>query len=322
MNGGRLVDAIEPLDAILTNSAADCSVRVQAAVRLLVIADQELDPELAERAHSWLHVLPQHRSETESCFLRAALVFHTSFGDVNTALSLAKRLEASFPQPSVVEESIRARNFAAFAFYRLRALDDAVSLCDASYDFMKSRGVLNHALYSASLRTEIALTSGNFALASEWLAKAEQAAGGIEPHQLSPNSGLYSNAGILAMMEGRFEDAERFVFAPEKDYSILAAARYRAVSCAISVRLRQRRATNDITDPEIAALELLYLKGRNLGGQDIVVEALWCALVLRGATKEASRMLSEYLKLHRREPGEPDWSLMHATAADDAWLVT
>ena len=109
---------------------------------------------------------------------------------------------------------------------------------------MSTHGIFNQALYSASLRTEIAITDGDFETASEWLAKAEGAARGGAPHQLSPNSGLYSNAGILAMMEGRYDDAERLIFAPQRDYSILAAARYKAVSFAMSIRLKQLRASN------------------------------------------------------------------------------
>lgn len=319
LDGGQLSTAIAPLMRLLADASIDTSLRVQAAVRLMIVADQELDGELAGRVNSWLEQLRPARSQAEWHFLRADLVFQTTFGDMAIAYQLASRLLASFPEPSIAEDSMRARNFAAYAFYRLRASDRAISICETSYIFMSTHRIFNQALYSASMRTEIAISDGDFEAASEWLAKAESAARGVAPHQLSPNSGLYPNAGILAMMEGRYDDAERLIFAPQRDLSRLSAARYKALSCAMSIRLKQLRANNEVTEHDVASLHDHYLKGCKLGGQDTIVEALWCARVLAGDPGGASKLLVEYLTHHRREQSTPDWSLRHTSAADDAW---
>lgn len=319
LNGGQLALAIAPLSALLEDDSTDTSLRVQAAVRLMVVADQELDVALAHGVNAWLLQLRDERGQPDSHFLRAELVFHTAFGDIVRARRLADQLLNAYPQPTVAEDSIRARNFATYALYRLRAFDEAIALCETSYGFMRAHGVLNQALYSASLRTEIALIDGDFAIAAAWLALGEDVARGSAAHELSPNSGLYSNAGILAMREGRYEEAEKLIFAPRRDFSILSAARYRAISCAQSIRLRQLRDTNDIAPQEIASLESLYRKGCKLGGQDPIVEALWCSRVLEGDVEGASDLLFEYLTEHRREQSKADWSLRHTTAADDAW---
>ena len=89
----------------------------------------------------------------------------------------------------------------------------------------------------------------------------------------------------------------------------------------MSIRLKQHRLNSEVTEHEVASLQDLYLKGCKLGGQDTVVEALWCARVLAGNGDGASELLLDYLTHHRRERSQPDWSLRHTTAADDAWNV-
>ncbi|MEO8620710.1 MAG: hypothetical protein ABI625_06580 [bacterium] len=318
LNGGLVSSAVAPLISLLSDASLDASLRVQASVRLMVIADVELDIELARQTYAWLLELQASRAQAESHFLRAELVFHTAFGDLAVARQLAQQLVTTFPEPSIAQESIHARNFAAFALSRLRAFDQAVMLCVANYDFLFSHGILNEALYSAALRAEIALTDGDLSTASSWLAKAEEAARGSTPHQLSPYSGLKSNIGVLAMMQGRYSDAERLILSPDRDIFALSTARNRALSSAISLRLRQL-SMSDIPQDSVIDLEALYRKGRNLGGQDFIVETLWCARILAGDTGSASALLAEYLTFHRREQSVADWSLRHTTAADDAW---
>jgi hypothetical protein len=64
-------------------------------------------------------------------------------------------LLASHPTPAVSEASIRAREYAAYAFYRLGYATEAARIAERDYQFMISRRLYVEALYSASLRTDI-----------------------------------------------------------------------------------------------------------------------------------------------------------------------
>lgn len=320
LNGAPLKPNIAPLYNLLSNESADSSLRVNAAVRLMIIADVELDVALAENVRSSLESIAAKLNADDLNVRRAELVYHTTFGDLQRAHGLAIDLLSEFSEPSILETSMRARTFAAFALYRLRDSLSAGRACEQTFEFMSAHGVLSEAVYAASLRTEIAIADGEFEIAREWLLKSRVAARSGTPHQVSPNSGFYANAGVLAMRDGRYDEAEDFLLFPLREYAILSAARYRAVSIALSLRLRQLRGDDMQGCSDLPILSSLFARGRNLGGQDAVVEALWCALMLNGETHEASKLLSDYLTIHRRERSQPEWSLRNTTAADDAWL--
>ncbi|CAN5369595.1 hypothetical protein BH09GEM1_BH09GEM1_26970 [soil metagenome] len=303
----------------MEDNALEPAIRARAAARLMVIADLDLDQQLAERTIASSQILERSSAVTETHCMRLELVYHTAFGDIDAAETLAYELLARFPPDSTSTDSIRARNFAGYSLFRLRYLSAASRVFEASYDAMCRQTISNQALYCATLRTEIAITEGCFDDAHFWHERARTAARGGAPHELMPPAGLYANAGLLAMYGGRYDEAEALLFAPAKDFAMLSADRYRAVSLALAVRLRQISSAQVSGAAELKELLRLYTKGRRLGGQDSIVEALWSARVLMGDELGASALLEEYLHQHRRERGEPDWSLIHTTAADDAW---
>ena len=214
---------------------------------------------------------------------------------------------------------MKARYFAGYALLRLGELERASEVFSASYYWMIGQGAYNQALYAAALRTSAAIKAGDFGSAAIWMSNSEAAVRGGAPHQQSPSSGHHSNAAALAMHQGRYDEAESLIFAPGRESSVLSSDRHKAVCLAMSIRLKQMRGF-EVDGEELSALDLLYFKGRDLGGQDQIVEALWCARVLSKDETGASKILSDYLLQYRRERSLPDWSLRHTTAADEAWL--
>ncbi|MEO7456781.1 MAG: AAA family ATPase [Gemmatimonadaceae bacterium] len=321
LNGAPIEAAVEPLLGLLSDRTAEPTVRAQAAVKLMVVADIQYDGELAEAVHDQLAAIYSDRALADPHVLRAELVFQTTFGNLAQARAIAVGITQKYPSPSSSDAIINSRHFAAYSLYRMRSSTEAARIAEDNYSFMLSVKLFGEALYSASLRSEIAITEGDFDCASEWLTRADTAARGVPPHQLSPNSGYHANAGILAMLDGRYEEAERLLLAPQRDYALLASARYRAASIALILRLKRRRG-DDTTSlrADIEELRELYVKGRHFGGQDSVVEALWCADRAEGHDSEATAMLRDYLTTHRRENCRAEWFFRTATASDPAWL--
>lgn len=321
VQGVNGADAATALSALLSDETAAPSIRIRSAVRLLVFADMALDPVSAREVFDYVSTFSGSLAADDVHLLRAGVVFHTAFGDADKAAMLAQHLIQLFPNPSAAEIVRQARHFAAFSFYRLRQSHLAAPICEANYEFTIARGILSDALYAASLRTDIAIADGDFIAARTWFSKCETAARGVSPNIHAPNAGYYANAGMLAMREGRFDDAEQSFLKPLREYSLQRVPRHRSVSLALSIRLKQLRGDTIFNETDEQELNALYEKGRSLGEQDTVVEALWCARNLRGDTTGASALLTEYLSVHRRERGFPEFSLFSSTSSDGAWHI-
>jgi DNA-binding SARP family transcriptional activator/tetratricopeptide (TPR) repeat protein len=320
LNGSQHAPAAEELAALLADTSVAVPIRAQAGTRLLVLADVEFDTRLAAHTRACLRMIESRDEKTREIIARADLVYHTTFGDVDEATTLAMRLLAVFPEPSTLTSCMNARSYAALAFSRMGNSEQVKPVAEADYNFLMARRIYGEALYTASLRTEAAIVEGDFDDAALWLAKSEAAARGVSPRQLSPSSGYYANAGILAMRQGRYDEAEEYLLAPKREASMLiTSARHRAVSLAYLLRIQQLRCDENLSPENVAQLHELYHKGGNLGGQDQNVEALWCAVTLNGDVASASELLTDYLLVKRRGRSTPEWSLRHATAADEAW---
>jgi tetratricopeptide (TPR) repeat protein/DNA-binding SARP family transcriptional activator len=318
-NGGPTDSASHTLMTLLMDSTAAGSVRAKAAARLFAIADSNLDSELANVAYSFVRTVAPPDPYTESLLEAAQLVYHTAFGDLDVAYALASRLLASYPEPNRGPDAIRARMYAAFAFYRIGHSDLAESILTPDFEYMLLHRVYGEALYAASVLSDMAIVAGDFETATRWFTTSRAAARGDAPHQLNPNAGFGSNAGVLAMRDGRYEEAKEYFIAPVRHYTILSGARYRGVMLSQLLRIQQLSSGTNQSAEEVAALRDMHEKAKHLGSQDTTVEALWCALVLDGDCSGASRLLRDYLMIYRRERSLPAWSLRHATAADEAW---
>ena len=319
LNGSDLALAVITLDALLDFPDSDSALRTQALISLLVIADAEYDAPLAHRLIDRLEALSNDETIASVDLLRARLVFHTTFGSTDHAKRLVDDLIRQFPVPTLSDDCRTARRFASFALYRLQCIPLARHILEADYSFMNLNTIRSEAMYSASLLTEIAIIVGDFDTAARWFAETERHLRGATAHKLSPNSGYYSSAALLEMMKGDYALAEELIALPQLEDSRMKTARYESICIALRLRLYLYRGGLDNYHDLIGHLRTLYERGRALGGQDSIVEMLWCAEVLAGREEAASLLLRDYLSLHRRETSKPEWQLQHTTAADPAW---
>jgi DNA-binding SARP family transcriptional activator len=319
LNGADHRSSVPVLMKMLHSADTDHDLRMQCLVSLLVIADAEYDTVLASELFEWM--APGRTSDsTNANALRAELVYHTTFGQVERALQIVDDLIRRFPVPILDEQCRIARRFASYSLYRMMRPSAARSILEADYSFMSARGIRSEALYAASLLTEIAIGEGAFTIAEHWFAETNTQLRGAVAHGLSPNSGYYSSAALFAMMQGRYDDAAALIDVQQAKDSRMRTARYEAICCALRLRTFLMKGEIDSYPDLIARLKALYRRGRALGGQDTIVELLWCASVLEGREQDASELLVTYLREYRREPEPVEWSLRHTTAADYAWI--
>jgi DNA-binding SARP family transcriptional activator len=326
LNGADFPTAISPLASIIDSPLSDVQQRVQATVALLIIADAEYDAELAHRLFT---ALAGHQDDATGRLelnddasdelVRAHLVYHTTFGDNRQAQRLAKRLLNRYALPSMDQECRVARRFAAFALYRMLHTTEARRIIEADYRLVHEHSIWSEALYASSLLTEIAISDGDFVAARSWHSETSALLKGTEAHKLAPNSGYSSSAAMLAMMDGQYSAAEAIIALPQ-EHGRMRSARYEAIRGALRLRLYMLQGRLLDYPGLITRLRELYGRGRSFGGQDTIVEVLWCHEVLQGDPASASQLLGDYLDVYRKESAGPEWLIRHTTAADSVWL--
>lgn len=318
--GAHPTHAVPSLTNFLVDTAASPSLRIRAAIRLLIAADMGLDVRLAADTHEHLRTIAAQSSDEEALLRRAALIFETTFGNRDNARQLALELVALHPQPSLHQASVAARGNAAFALCRLGLRTLADPLLEEQCDYMSRHRVRTEAVYCRVLLADNALCQGELSRAGDLLRTAADDISQA-PQMTAHLAGFLSSSASVAIAENRFRDAEDLTDRAQRCYPAIAAPRYRAIELALRCRIRIGLGAS-VEGSEVADLRRLYECGRSLGAQDSIVEALWLAYVSQGATEEAQQLLTDYMSQRRREQNAADWSLRSVTCTDPYWLCS
>jgi hypothetical protein len=309
---------IPALVAVLTSNDSHASLRTRAGIRLLVASDMSLDESLARSTYTQLREVLPLLSDASTLRRRAELIHETVFGDQDRALELVRQILNDFPEPTLEEDSLSARRDAGYALSRLGRFECARPVLLANYQFMLAHHVLGEAAYALALLGDNAICVGNVAEAVDWIQRADNC------HSLTGvatkrRAGVLSAKASLAIDGGRIDEAEAIVDELWDRYPVVRTPRLGAV--AMSLRMRIKLARGDSAAVAALAVELQrsYERGSHLGGQDHVVEALWCAAHSIGNGAYATKLLAEYLNSRRREKTPPEASLRTTTASDPAW---
>jgi hypothetical protein len=316
--GARPNTSIGSLSRHLGDAEASIPIRVRAGIRLLIAADMNLDSQLADNTLASLRPVLEQLGATDPLRVRAQLIYETLFGDSLRARELANALLVSHPASTLHRATARARRDAASCYTRLglRSLANPVLL--EEYRCMVSHHLTREATYSVLLLADDDLCDGNIGRASHWITEAKaliDADPGGESHQAS----YYSCAAYLAIIERRFDDAERLINTAHERCPTVGLPRYRAFALAIRLKAALLRGDSPLPHEEFRELRELYDRGAHLGGQDPVVETLWLYEATQGRARTGSSILRDYLGQHRRELGPPEVSLRTTSAADGAW---
>ena len=318
LNGRSLLSVMDPLKAIVHDVSADSDVRLRAAARLMVIADAELDRALADHLYAIATELPPKCDQGVSSMMRVELVYHTAFGKQERAIETAHEILERFPEAEFDEASYRARSYAGFFFYRMNLLDSALHVFESTYSFMNTRAATGYSVYAATMCADISVSKGDFGACKCWIARTHIAAQRSISSQFIRSIGLPSVEAELAIIEGRYTEADELIANGRVEHLGFLTERHKATALSQSIRLQLARESTSSPD-DVHQLRRHYQLGQSLGGQDAIVSALWAADILSGDEHGATSLLLNYLFHTRRELGAPEWLLSHTTGADDCW---
>lgn len=304
---------------LLRDGELPAPLRLRAGIRLLIAADMMLDRSLAESTFAEINTFSSANT-CEQAYLRAALIFHTSFGDPQVSFTHCEEIVRQHSTPRLTNDWVLARRNAAFAYLRLGHLQRVRSVVVDDLAFLRRHRVSSEVLYRLIVLAQNALQEGDLEETNAWLRQAEElAADPVLGTSMQP--GYYSVAATIALREGRTLDAQALMTKARVTCPTVQVARSYGVTLSIALQTKlalERVVSAD--DPLLAELEQYYSGARSLGVQDTVVESLWLAYCALGRNAEASLLLSDYLANHKRELTAPDWCLRNSTAADPAWL--
>jgi DNA-binding SARP family transcriptional activator len=316
-HGANPAPLIPKLQELIGDRHASSKLGVRAGALLLIAADTSLDEALARSTYN--SIVPELESCAPDYFprQRAETVFHTVFGDPSRALEIVRTLLAFYPVPTI--ETVGRRRNIGYALIRLGRLDMARAVILADYDFMISKRIPSETTYRITLLSDLAIRNGELEEAQMWIDRLGHMMAADPTYATAIQGGYYSTAAELALAGHRWDEAEALADRAREVYPAIVAPRFSAIALSIHLRAQLGRDRCPATKALLPMLRALYVRGRHLGMQDEVVEALWLAEVLAGRPDSASSLLSDYLAIHRREFGRASWSLRTNTSADPVW---
>ncbi|MDB4888003.1 MAG: hypothetical protein JWN79_3441 [Gemmatimonadetes bacterium] len=304
-------------EAIALDERLAASVRADAIARILVDADTHFDQPRANHAYAILSTLEDSEREWQPSALRAELVYHTTFGCAQRALSSVWELLAAARELTLAQDSRRSYSYAVFALVRLGRYAECVDLAESAWTRMQQLNHLTAAEYFGGLAAEAHINLGNFAAAERMLRHIRESAlrhGAPEP---TPVSGVTSIDLLLGLATGDVARAERAVHDTRAAPEWLTTPRLREIWLSHALLVAQMRGDNGSL-AEQAELATLFAQGSTFGAQDSAAECLWHLRRQSGDEAGASHLLRNYLK-NRREIGPPEWLLRETTSADQVW---
>ncbi len=307
---------IPQLRAVLEDNAASTATRHRAAMLMLVSADSLLDVHTA--AEIAPIVLASQTHDTQAA-LSLQLVYHTVFGSVRRSHLLADKLLLRYNRSADSEDAIRARKYVAYSCMRLQRHKIAQAIAEEDYAACDARGDRSAAVWWASLLSDSKISTGDFNAAQAWLDEAQRQMRDMPAEQINPSAGYASNATMLAVLGGRFDEAERILDEGERQNSRLHYGRSRAVGLALRLRIQMLRGDEDLNASYVRELTELFERGKGLGGHDTQCEMLWWVKSSLEGKAAASELLGSYLNVHRREIERPEWLLRNTSAEDVVW---
>jgi DNA-binding SARP family transcriptional activator len=316
---GDLTPLLDQLRSILVDHGQEIDQRVRAAVTLMISADLLFDRDLAHFAWRETTSLTGSAATPHAHALRVQLIYHTVFGDVTTAITIARELLAGLSEATLAYRIAWRHRNALFALHTLGCSSDFHPPASAIHRYTRARGVYSTCAYIGSLISDCYMQEGDIEAAIDWTARIADDVRRVHPTAGGVTQGFFSTLAFLASTCDRLEAASKALAHFRRRLPLVHTPRLRAVDSALWMRLGLMRGDTVPSDETVSALHRDYQLGSTFGRQDSVVEALWLAFRARGENARSSELLRDYLALRRREPSPPDWSLRYATRVDCAW---
>jgi DNA-binding SARP family transcriptional activator/tetratricopeptide (TPR) repeat protein len=316
---GQPAGLLEHSKECLAARDASADHRLRAASLGLIIADAMCSAADARDIYTKAGPLLASSDVDELARLQVELIYHTAYGDLDIATSVAERaivLERKVGDPAALARALR---FAAYPFRRCGLHDVAIRSLEEALHLAEKYRLGSAALPAINGIVSSLIETGDLIAANKWYARAMDWVGSAE--DTAATLSIKVLGAQLALAGGRV--AEAAAIYGEGLAEVNADPMMRRSSHTISVHLRIQLAQGKPrpTVSDIDTLQRLHTSAWAFGGQDYPAMALFSALTAVGQGPRALAILQQYATKHRRErwplPTEMRLALTESMSAQD-----
>ncbi|HJP58533.1 MAG TPA: AAA family ATPase [Gemmatimonadaceae bacterium] len=294
-------DDVAPQLLRCATSTADPEHRLDAAVLLLRVAHECTRRELGHQA---FHAVRDALVAAPDCYSRwmTPLIYHTTFGDIDEALRIARGIRAELSRRSSITLRFRLAMNVALAFSFLGASDEAIFMFSEIHSDAQRLKLLDWEVEAAAGACSVALDREDYSSAREWYTRCANLGGrpGISPRAsrvlMGAMAELALRLGTEEQMRRAYEELAKIDFG--------SSLRSRSYVKLYPIRMQLRDPRFQCDEACIDELKRHFMTTRDFTGVDNFASALIDALMRRGAYKDAAETLKEYVAAHRRERSE------------------
>jgi len=272
--------------------------RLRAADIGLVIVSNECDQHRADRIFRALDLSPSEMSNDDTC-RRIGVVYHTHFGERETALQLAsllyKQAQSLPPSPLAYHQAMRAG-------FALRIVDDGLVHIDAlrlAVHIAEEAQVPYHGLNAAWLLAQSYLELGDSAQFSAWTRTVSDLYDRIgDPVSCNFAVSLFCRAAI----ERGDATAARVQFETfQRNIPRMASRKTNAYSLALDTAIELLDGTWIPENDRVRSLADLHAQTSRYGTSDYLTAILIESLIRQEQISAAEQVLASYTSVNRRE---------------------
>jgi hypothetical protein len=300
---------------ILRDSETPTENRFTAARIVIGSASELFEADLAITAYDILSSLSTPFQALSQMVAEPIMQYHTIFGDLNEAVSMAMAVAAPNSQTESGQVSLR---FVANAAYVLRVAglrEKAEAMLLSLWDSAELRRDSGRQAYVAWQLSLLASDAEDITRTVFWAERLEHVllSSGVTSPQFWH---LCHKKRVELLVTGTIADAETLVARVREE----SARPNRATAYSLALVLRSST-FGEMSEPDriemiVFASRLLSRVGRYVG-QDLLAESVLCGLTSIGRASEARALAARYLSHQRRERGRPS-RLLRSMAEGDA----
>ena len=307
---------VPELQELLRSPELDEARRLRLARVLVVTADLLIDADLAREA---VEAVPEAPLSNSSALLayQVRAIYHAVFGDRASAVHYSERLQALATRQELSALSVSALLTAELARRMTSSTPMSLDALCTLYDRCAAASMYDAALKVSSRIGSILMEQGSTAEAARWSACGDAL---VKQGDLKRQVVDYVTLKIdLALLNGEHHLARELLEEAPTRCPVYASPKWRMEYLAYHVRVHEHDCWCDEREDLVEAMLAWHIRVRQLGRHDDFMLALWMLLRRLEREHDASRLLGDYLKNHRRERVPCSHVLRVNTAHDPAW---
>jgi tetratricopeptide (TPR) repeat protein len=298
VNCDRVPELVDDYLRALSSSSTSADQRIAAAGRLLIIADNLCDPELAGRVHEDMSDQLRSPSVTNDSRLCFEMVYHASFGEGLKAAELARELSSYATHACSPTVAVRYMRNAAHVLRCNSIPEEGLAAAKEAFQLAMRINAPKSRSACAGMIASIYMQMGDNASAQEWMT------GFDAPYDPSSSNVLDVNWwSYRAELAIRVDDAVSAQIAVARCVEGLMgdqAARSSIRALALEAHLLCIKGEH-ISESILSSLLELFSVTKLSSLQDYSVESLLHTLVAVNRREEAIRLAKEYVSAFRRD---------------------